>query len=154
MAKINKICKTCSSQFSVFPCRAHSAYFCSGSCARMGNKFNLGRIRTKEEKGKISQSLLGRNAGEENPNFGVKSPQWKGEKVKYPGLHNWVRRLLGACPPHCDFCGIEGKKNGRSWSIHYANKSGRYLRDLRDWLRLCTKCHRAYDAGKLQPCQS
>lgn len=150
--KIQKNCKTCGKKFSVFPCRAQSAYFCSGSCARTGNKFNLGRIQAKETKEKIKITLLGRNAGDKNPNFGNRSPQWKGEKVKYAGLHNWVRRLLGTLPTHCEFCGTEGRKNGRNWNIHWANKSKKYQRSLEDWLRLCISCHRNYDK-KSQICQ-
>jgi len=34
---------------------------------------------------------------------------------------------------------LTGKK------IHWANKSGEYLRDKDDWIRLCCKCHKKYD---------
>src|SRR3990167_2675149 len=32
--------------------------------------------------------------------------------------------------------------------IHWANKSGKYNRNLADWLRLCAKCHYHYDRGQ------
>lgn len=65
------------------------------------------------------------------------NPKWKGEEVGYEGLHLFVRsRLLN--PGVCSQCG----KNGR---LDLANKSGKYSRELSDWLWLCRKCHRAYD---------
>ena len=69
-----------------------------------------------------------------------KNPMWKGDKVKYMGLHNWVRRHLGT-PKKCENCGL----NNENKEYHWANKSGKYLRDLSDWIRLCVKCHKAYD---------
>src|SRR6185312_1937249 len=30
-------------------------------------------------------------------------------------------------------------------SIHWANISGKYKRDLSDWIALCTLCHTAFD---------
>lgn len=33
--------------------------------------------------------------------------------------------------------------------IHWANISRLYKRDLDDWMRLCAKCHKAYDMDKL-----
>lgn len=66
---------------------------------------------------------------------------WKGGSVGYTGLHNWVRKHLGS-PMRCTRCGIESKSTRQ---IHWANKSGRYKRDLKDWVRLCVKCHWAHD---------
>lgn len=70
-----------------------------------------------------------------------KSPHWKGDKVGYMGLHNWIRKQLGT-PDMCEHC---GKTNLKSRQIHWANKSGKYLRNIEDWLRLCVSCHRKYD---------
>lgn len=77
---------------------------------------------------------------------GGKNVMWKGDKVGYLALHGWVRRHLGK-PNRCDFCGlIDGNENKFEW----ANKSGEYLRDLSDWIRLCVKCHRLYDKQRRQ----
>lgn len=65
--------------------------------------------------------------------------------MTYSAVHKWIRATLGPYPKKCQFCGEKGKKNGRCWSIHYANKSGKYLREVTDWLRLCTRCHRKHD---------
>lgn len=71
-------------------------------------------------------------------------PSWKGEKIGYSALHNWVEKKLGR-PKICEHC---GKDNFPKRYIHWANKSGLYLRELDDWLRLCAKCHRQYDKGQ------
>lgn len=82
------------------------------------------------------------NAGKKLPNSsGEKSSHWKGNEVKYRGLHNWVERGLGK-PSKCEFClkdGLSGKQ------IHWANKSHKYKRALSDWIRLCVPCHKKYD---------
>lgn len=71
-----------------------------------------------------------------------KNPQWKGDDVKYTGLHMWLYRKLGK-PTKCEHCGKDGLTGKQ---IHWANVSGEYKRDLKDWIRLCSKCHGKYDA--------
>lgn len=68
---------------------------------------------------------------------GEKHYAWKGDKVGYGALHDWVRSRLVA-PKKCQHCGEEKK-------LDLANKTGQYLRDLDDWLWLCRSCHRQYD---------
>jgi hypothetical protein len=67
------------------------------------------------------------------------NPQWKGDKVKYQGLHKWLRLNYGT-PKKCDICGTEEDR-----MYHWANKSKLYLRDINDWLRLCVPCHAKFD---------
>lgn len=67
------------------------------------------------------------------------SPNWKGDKVGKPALHNWVEKNLGK-PKKCEKCGTE-KAKIYDWS----NISQKYKRDLSDWQRLCRKCHTEYD---------
>lgn len=67
--------------------------------------------------------------------------RWKGEDASYQAKHMWIYKKLGQ-PDTCSKCKkskLKGKK------IHWANKSGKYLRDLNDWIRLCSKCHVEYD---------
>ena len=71
------------------------------------------------------------------------SHSWKGDLVGYGGLHNWVKKELGR-PIRCDICGSLNKKR-----YEWASKNHSYKRDLTEWLRLCTKCHRHYDANRL-----
>ena len=84
-----------------------------------------GRHHTKESKAKFS--------GENHPN-------WKGDNVGYMALHTWVRRKLGT-PSICMHC----QKIFTGRNIQWANKSHMYKRDVNDWIRLCTPCHRKYD---------
>ena len=116
-----------------------------------GNTYRLGKTLTEEAKRKISEAHKGKRLSKEtkrkigDSHRGEKSHLWKGENVGYRGLHYWVRSLLGT-PDTCEFCG----KNGLSGrKIHWANKSGEYKHNITDWLRLCVKCHKAYDRNKL-----
>ena len=65
---------------------------------------------------------------------------WKGSKVSYKSLHQWVSNNYGKSPI-CEECG-ENKKE-----IDWANVSGKYRRDRSDWKRLCRKCHYKLDWG-------
>jgi hypothetical protein len=73
---------------------------------------------------------------------GKKHPNWVGDKVSYPALHTWVRNHLGT-PMKCEFCGDDTKRK-----YEWANKDHKYKRNLEDWVRLCTKCHREFDKNK------
>lgn len=64
---------------------------------------------------------------------------WKGEKVSYFTLHQWVNREKGR-PALCEHCGTTTAKK-----FEWASKSRKYVRDIGDWIRLCTSCHRKYD---------
>ena len=68
-----------------------------------------------------------------------KSPNWKGDLVGKPALHMWVKLHRGT-PSLCEHCGTTTAKK-----FEWANKSRLYKRDLKDWLRLCTRCHNKYD---------
>lgn len=79
---------------------------------------------------------------------GKKNHMWKGSRVGYKSLHQWVYRLCGKRPKRCEKCGVHGKENGTKWSIHWANKSGKYKRERSDWMALCVKHHSEYDRSK------
>ena len=70
---------------------------------------------------------------------------WKGDKVGYRALHDWVEKLLGK-PTICQEC-LEEKlplKSGRR-RIQWANLSHKYKRDIQDWKAMCVPCHMKYD---------
>lgn len=95
----------------------------------------------KDPWNKNTKGLIKPNSGSFKEMPEEKHPKWKGDDVGYCGLHLWVRKHLGK-PTTCEHCnktGLTGKK------IHWANKSGKYLRDVTDWLRLCAQCHKDYD---------
>lgn len=70
---------------------------------------------------------------------GSNSPHWKGNDAGYHAKHYWVYRQLGK-PNKCEFCGTEKAKR-----FEWANKSGKYKREIEDWVRLCSSCHHTYD---------
>jgi len=81
--------------------------------------------------------------GKRRPDIsGENNRVWVGNKVSYRALHSWVARWLGK-PQRCTVCGKEQSKTGKA--VHWANRTGNYLRDLSDWISLCAKCHRAHD---------
>ena len=69
-----------------------------------------------------------------------KSPNWKGDKAGKGALHNWVEKKLGK-DKKCEHCGTEDPNKYYDWS----NISQKYLRDIKDWQRLCRACHTKYD---------
>ena len=83
---------------------------------------------TIEHRKKISESLKG-----------SKHQYWKGEDVSYKGLHDWINRNYGK-PKKCEFCGTTSAKK-----FEWASKNHQYKREISDWFRLCTSCHRKYD---------
>lgn len=64
---------------------------------------------------------------------------WKGDKAGYGAVHKWVARVKGR-PQKCEEC---GKTDATVY--HWANLSGKYLRIVEDWKRLCVPCHRKHD---------
>lgn len=61
---------------------------------------------------------------------------WKGDDVKYHGLHRWVEKQFPK-PDLCEFCKEIPPKD-------LSNK-GIYNRDLSNWQWLCRRCHVIYD---------
>jgi len=70
---------------------------------------------------------------------GEKTWNWKGTEVGYCALHNWLYLRVGK-PQKCECCGTKTAKK-----YEWANISGEYKRDIKDWWRLCTSCHRYFD---------
>lgn len=99
------------------------------SCKRVGSgKWMRGKKASLETRKKQSLAVTG-----------DKSPQWKGNDVGYFALHSWIRRQLGN-PSLCEDCRSTSEKR-----YEWANISGKYLRDIDDWKRLCKQCHARFD---------
>jgi len=71
---------------------------------------------------------------------GAKNRNWK-DDISYGALHQWIRRHLPKTLK-CEKCNKIVKS---SKYIHWVNKSGKYLRNLKDWIRLSVSCHKVFD---------
>lgn len=123
MPQIDKTC-VCGTDFKVYPYREATALYCSHAC--------LAKYRTKRPAGFKNPKGALAKLGAKNPMFGKLK-----EDVGYAALHSYVKKYLTKSKA-CDHC-QEDKP------LDLANKSGKYLRDLTDWLWLCRKCHLVYD---------
>lgn len=85
--------------------------------------------------GKATQFRKGQTKGTKNTN-------WKGEKASYAAHHIWMKNNYGK-PQECNHCGTTEDR-----MYHWANISGKYLRQRDDWKRLCVPCHKVYDRGR------
>jgi hypothetical protein len=70
------------------------------------------------------------NTNESNPN-------WAGKDVGLVALHAWLRRKVGKATK-CKDC-------GSSKQVDWANISGEYKRDIKDYKQQCRKCHMKED---------
>ena len=101
-------------------------------------------IRTEKTRKILSNGRKGMKFTEEHKQnmrgrIGKLSATWKGDLTKYSGKHEWIRRHYGK-PEFCEACGAENSKK-----FEWANISGKHRRDKEDYLRLCAKCHDAFD---------
>lgn len=105
--------------------------------------------RTKEHNKHISEALKGKPSKlrgtkfteEHKRKIGLSkmkelNPNWVGDKIKYNGLHTWVKSRLKKTKL-CECC-----KKVPPYDL--ANK-GIYNRDLENWEWLCRKCHMVKD---------
>lgn len=127
--------------------------YCACGCGKTtskyrkeGNRYRKDRPNTviyrhysKDTRKKLSEQ----KKGEKNPMFGIvadKHPKWKDNDIGYIKMHEWIRKYYPR-PKLCQICGINSK-------LDAANISGKYLREINDWLYLCRKCHINYDKNK------
>lgn len=75
---------------------------------------------------------------------GEKAVYWKGDKAGKSAIHKWIENKVGK-PKKCDFC-----KTIKANKFEWANKDHKYSRNLNNWFRLCTSCHRKYDVKNNQ----
>jgi predicted transcriptional regulator len=64
---------------------------------------------------------------------------FKKQGVGYSGIHHWINKECGK-PKKCEHC-----KSTNQRIYDWANISGDYLRDKKDWIRLCRSCHIFFD---------
>lgn len=84
------------------------------------------------------------NKGLKGCGFKEKNGMWKGESASYFAKHLWIINNHGN-PKKCEHCKKVGEKIKGRWNVHWANISGEFKRDIKDWIALCAKCHSKYD---------
>ena len=82
---------------------------------------------------------------------------WKGNRVGYKCLHDWVNlhkgRPLKCANPNCVYPRLNerNKLMLKPTRIEWASKSHKATRDLSDYISLCSSCHRFYDYRGVLP---
>lgn len=156
---MDKICIICFKRFSKLSNESRKYWgrkkFCSRTCCfkfKIGKQLSLpwsGKTREKETIAKISKTKL---SSEKTPR-GNSHFAWKGDRVGLTALHMWVRRHYGK-PYKCEQEGCKYPREKNNWAkelmlkakqYHWANISGKYKRDRRDWMMLCVSCHHKMD---------
>ncbi len=66
---------------------------------------------------------------------------WHGENGSYQTKHIWIHTHYGKAN-HCEKC--DGRNAKR---FEWANVSGEYKRNIKDYIQLCPSCHRLMDKG-------
>jgi hypothetical protein len=133
----------CDKKFYCIPALVERKKYCSKKCFY---QYRVVPIWNKGLKGihlsPKSEFKKGQKAWNKGVHLGNRIPHWKGDRVGYEALHEWVERW-GGKKRACELCGTTKAKK-YDWS----NKSGEYKRDLSDWQRICVKCHFNYDKEK------
>jgi hypothetical protein len=145
------ICVYCKKVYRVKRYRVEVAKYCSYKCYwenkkgnvlpnsgqfQAGHRLNKGKPRPDMVGNKLS---VGRTPHNKDKREGNKVRYLLIENNTYDSLHYWVRKHNGK-PSFCEEC--NSTKN-----VEWANKSGKYLKDLTDWIRLCRTCHRKHDSA-------
>lgn len=67
----------------------------------------------------------------------TKHPNWKGDKVGYTSLHEWIGVHWGKARQYWCKCGKQ--------ALDWANVTGIYDRDRNNWETMCRSCHKKFD---------
>lgn len=75
---------------------------------------------------------------------------WKGDNASYYAKHIWLKTNYGKADhcenEECSYTPPVSAKRRFSW----ANISGKYRRDIKDYVQLCYSCHKKWDLGLLE----
>jgi len=122
--------------------RKYCSYKCSGIAKREKPIWNKGISNTWFYNPKGVTTNSGRTWFKKGENIGESNYKWKGNKVGFVPLHQWVVRKMGKA----SFCLICG--NSRKY-FDWANISREYKRNVLDFAPLCKSCHQLYDRRKI-----
>lgn len=145
-----KPCERCGKDILTYPsvlAKGRDKY-CSRACSDVGklqlncaicnNQFTTHQCKIDVGRGKYCSRVC-YEVSKKTSFTAESNPKWKGNKVGYRALHSWVTRRLGR-PNKCEHCKTTSKRE-----YEWANISKKYLRDTKDWVRLCVPCHKIFD---------
>lgn len=140
--KIERTCAVCGSRFK--PRGEHKnriAKYCSKDCWSKRGKYRNKKCENCNDSIPMrAKRFCSRDCAfkfRKNKNHHA----WKGEKASYSAAHKWMYKHFGK-PEKCFYC------SGTEPRVEWANISGSYMRDIKDWLKLCSSCHRFFDRNK------
>ena len=103
-------------------------------------------VRTQIAKQNLSKALKGNTNGFQK---GSIPTNYKGDTARYETKHQWVYHHYGKATKcenkECEY------KNPKIY--HWANLSGEYKRDIKDWIQLCPSCHKKMDWRPKETCR-
>lgn len=70
------------------------------------------------------------------------STSWKGDMAGYDAMHLYIRKRYGK-PTKCEL-----DSTHKANYFHWANMTGKYTRNPKDYMQLCPKCHFRLDRRK------
>lgn len=102
------------------------------NCGKETNKFRYGNY---SEERKFCCHKCATDYYKKHFPQGDKHHLWKGKNASYITQHQWINRNYGKASC-CEMC--RKKLVGK---FHWANISGKYLRNIKDYKQLCVSCH-------------
>lgn len=110
-----------------------------GVYKRQKDVWNKGKIMNSSFRKACSNAMLG------NKN------RWKGDGATYGAKHVFMVKKYGKADMCMNYnCYYPRRNKGRNILLapkkyHWANISGQYFRDTKDWIKLCPSCHSKFD---------
>lgn len=111
------------------------------------NGINKGRFKKGRKHIPLSSEAIERIR---QSKLGSKHPLWKGDKVGYKSIHEWIGNNWGR-PNLCEnreITILDYQCSKICENYEWANITGKYIRNRQHWLRLCVSCHRKFDSRK------
>lgn len=111
---------------------------------KKGHKEGIGRVVSEETRQKMRDNSLKNPIrywlGKKRTDMAdEKHYFWKGDKAGKLAMHKWIERKFGK-PNYCEHCKRTDRKK-----YEWCSNDHKYSRNIEDYMRLCTSCHRKYD---------
>ena len=141
---LTKTCRHCHKQFTKLPKTSYKQWSRQFCCSKECGDKSKATPWLRKYDIKKGQRLSPETEFKKGQHAGDKNPKWKGEEAGYFAKHIWANNHFGK-PPFCEHCKTTARR-----MYHWANISGKYLREREDWLRLCVPCHKRFDLDNIK----